>query len=237
MTYGAVQLGAKGIMHWAYGVRGDGTQPVYYLDVPGLRLSMGGIPYPTSRMVRGFEIPEEICRALKDTWDEIGRINAELQTIGPWVADSDVSSLAQVVRSEPADAVNGGPAAQAAALVSGLDTIVLIALNLNIETEWRGRDPDGIRSYDPVDTTVELRLPEWLEPAEVFSVDWRGIEDVSATREAGSLVFDLPGLEIQRVIVVTADPDVRAQMERRISEMQERLRAMENHVPVPSQEP
>ncbi len=233
MTYGCLQLGAKGICHWAYGVQ-DGEKRIYYMDGPGLRLSMGAIPYPTSRTVLGHEVPEEICKALKATWDEIGRINAELRTIGPWVANSDVSPpIARVTRSQPAEAVNGGPAAQAAALVSGLDTIILIALNLNIDTEWSGKDPEGVRSYDPVDATVRLDLPPWIEPAEVFSVDYRGIETFNASREGNALIFDLPGLEIQKIIVVTSDPTVREQMQARLAEMQERLRAMEAHVPVP----
>ncbi len=232
MTYGCLQLGAKGICHWAYGVQG-GDRPVYYLDGPGLRLSMGGIPYPTSRTVRGYEVPEEICRALKATWDEIGRINAELRAIGPWLADSDPSPIARVVASEPPEAVGGGPATQASALVSGLDTIVLIVLNLNIDADWSGRDPEGIRSYEPVDAIVSLDLPEWIEPAEVFSVDWRGIEDVRAEREDGTLMFDLPELAVQRVIVVTSDPDVRTEMAERLASMREHLRAMESHEPVP----
>ncbi len=41
---------------------------------------------------------------------------------------------------------------------------------------------------------------------------------------------------IEQVIVVTADPQVRAGMHQRLSEMQERLRAMEAHVPVPTGE-
>jgi hypothetical protein len=235
MTWGCVQLGAKGICHWAYGVRG-GDESVYYLDGPGLRLSMGGIPYPASRTVYGYEVPEEICRSLKATWDEIGRINAELRTLGPWLADSDVSPLADVIEAEPEQAVTGGPAAQASALVSGLDTVIVVALNLNIDTDWSGRDPEGIQSYDPVDATVKLRLPEWLQPTEVFSVDWRGIEDVTHRREDGGLVLDLPGLAVQRVIVATADPDVRTQMEGRLARMQEHLQAMESHTPVPSEQ-
>lgn len=232
MTFGCVQLGAKGICHWAYGVQG-GDRPVYHLDGPGLRLSMGAIPYPASRTVRGFEIPEELCRALQDTWDEIGRINAELDTIGPWLADSDPSPLARVTASTPSEAVTGGPAVQASALVSGLDTIVLVALNLNLDADWSGRQAQGVRSYDPVDATVALDLPEWLEPAEVFSVSWRGIEDLTPAREGRTLRFELPGLAIDRVLVVTADPAVRAQMAERLAAAQERLRAMETHVPVP----
>ncbi|MGC9320319.1 MAG: hypothetical protein ACP5KN_19955, partial [Armatimonadota bacterium] len=232
MTYGCLQLGAKGICHWAYGIQG-GDRSVYYLDGPGLRLAMGGVPYPTSRTVRGYEVPEDICRALKATWDEIGRINAELQTLGPWLADSDPSPIARVSRCEPAEAVTGGPAAQASALVSGLDTVILIALNLNIDTDWTGRDPEGIRSYEPVDATVELQVPEWIDPADTFSVDWRGIEDVEATRDGHRLTFELPELAIQRVIVVTSDSSVRAEMAERLDQMQERLQTMEAHQPVP----
>lgn len=235
MTFGCLQLGAKGICHWAYGVRqGSG---VYYLNGPGLRLAMGGIPYPTSRTVYGYQVPEEVCRALKDTWDEIGRINAVLQTIGPWVANSDVSpALARVVACTPATAVKGGPAAQAAALVSGLDTLILIALNLNLDTDWTGADPQGIGSYEPVDATVAVELPEWLEPAAVFSVDHSGLQELAPRRDGRTLTFDLPGLRVERVIVITADPVVRTAMQEINDRMRERLRGMETHVPVPMQD-
>ena len=138
-----------------------------------------------------------------------------------------------MVRAEPAEGVAGGPAAQASALVSGQDTVILVALNLNIETEWSGRDAEGLRSYEPVDATVELALPEWIEPSEVFAVSEAGIEGLSPARDGRKLTFDLPGLAIERVIVVTADPEVRTRMQERLAQMQERLRAMEAHAPVP----
>jgi hypothetical protein len=224
MTYGCLQLGAKGVCHWAYGVYG-GDSPVYYVKGPGLRLAMGGVPWPVTDVVRGYKIPEEILRSLKDTWDEIGRINAELQTIGPWVANSDVSpGIARVIGDTPAQAV---------ALVSGLDTVVLIALNLSIDTDWSGKDPVGIKSYDPVDATVRLDLPEWLAPTDVFAVDHEGLTDLSPTRDGRSLVFDLPGLAVQEIIVVTENAEVRARMQAINAEMRDRLQRMATHVPVP----
>jgi len=111
--------------------------------------------------------------------------------------------------------------------------VILIALNLNIDTEWSGRDPEGIKSYEPVDATVALDLPEWLEPAEVFTVDHTGLADLSAERNDRTLTFALPGLAVQKVIVVTSDPAVRAAMQVINDQMRERLRAMETHVPVP----
>lgn len=187
---------------------------------------VGGAPWPVTDVVRGYKIPEEILRSLKDTWDEIGRINAELQAIGPWVANSDVSpGIARVVGDTPAQAV---------ALVSGMDTVIVIALNLSINTDWTGKDPVGIKSYDPVDATVRLDLPEWIDPTDVFSVDHEGLTDLSPTRDGRSLVFELPGLAVQEVIVVTENVEVRTRMAAINAEMRDRLQAMATHVPTPA---
>jgi len=125
------------------------------------------------------------------------------------------------------------PSAAWAAGPPATDTIVLIALNLNIDTEWSGRDPEGIKSYDPVDATVTLDLPEWIGPAEVFTVHHTGLADLPAARNGRMLTFDLSGLAVQKVIVITADPAVRTQMQAINDQMRERLQAMERHVPVP----
>ena len=132
-----------------------------------MRASLGGA---LDHDPHGYRVPTEMADELRQVWDEIGRINVELRALGPLVAVSDVSGLARVLSCDPELSPSGEPAAEAAALVSGLDAIVLIVLNHSIETNWRGDADRGIESYDPVDVTVELRVPPWFEPTSTFSV-------------------------------------------------------------------
>jgi hypothetical protein len=198
---------------------------------------MGGI---AGNRIGPYVIPDEIVRMLGDVWAEHGRINAELRVIGPLVAISDVSHLAKVVEVKPEKDRYGDPAAAAAALVSGLDSIVLVVLNHSIDPgKSPGKsgpvsNPDPPK-YDPVDATVELRMPEWLDPRHVFSVDYDRIADVAPQRDGDKLRFVLPGLQVSKVFVITSSKDVKDACLARHAEMQKRLASMAATVPVPDE--
>jgi len=200
MTYGCLIQGAKGIMHWNYGAGLRKPPNWFSKDKWTIRASLGGA---LRHNPHGYLIPEDAASDLEQVWDEIGRINVELRAVGPLVAVSDVSNLARIVTADPAKSPSGEPSVEAAALVSGLDTIVLIVLNHNMKTNWTGNADRGIESYDPVDTTVELRIPPWLQPKHTFSVRHTGVDSVQPEREAGRLVFRFEKLEVSKLVVIT----------------------------------
>jgi len=205
MTYGCLIQGAKGIMHWNYGA-GLGRPPNWFSKTQWvIRASLGGA---LGGKPHGYELPRDMAEELRRTWGEIGRINVELRAIGPLVAVSDVSNLARVVDVKPAQSPTGEPAAEAAALISGLDSIVLIVLNHNIKTNWTSSAQHGIDSYEPVDATVGLRLPPWLEPKCMFRVRYNRVERLTPTRKADRLTFRFPNLDVSEIVVVTSCDDL-----------------------------
>ena len=209
MTYGCIIQGAKGIMHWNYGARISKPPNWFSKDKWMIRASMGGA---LGHKPHGYEIPADVAAQLEATWDEIGRINTELRAIGPLVATSDVSSLVRASSDQ----------VEAAALVSGLDAIVLVVLTHGMKTHWKGDRAKGIESYEPVDTSVELRVPAWLDPKHVFRVRHDRVEAISPRREAGRLFFRFERLEVSDVVVVTERDGLMESMAATVKELCDR---------------
>ena len=220
MTYGCLIQGAKGICHWNYG-SGIRRPPNWFSKTDcAIRAGMGGA---LGHDPHGYPIPQDQAAELQRVWDEIGRINVELQAIGPLVAVSDVSHLARVTSVEPKLSPAGEPAAEAAALVSGLDSIVLVVLNHNIKTNWRADAERGIESYDPVRATVELRVPAWMAGRHVFRVRHTGVAQVPHKDLDGRMEFQFDALEVSEVVVVTDRAGLMESMARTVDRLRARL--------------
>ena len=220
--YANLMLGMKGVLgYWGYGAEeGSG----FYIPGDILRIGLGGITYPDTTVIHGYDVPENYLIDIKNNWDATGHINAEMQTIGPWVAKSDVSYLGRIISAVPALAPNGNPAAETSALISGLDTIILIVLNLRIDATPTG----GVTSYDPVDVTAGVTVPPWLQgqPLDVFSVDSSdtpGIITETYTTVGDELRFAYTALASKKIIVITSNTQVRSAMAATMAEMQSRL--------------
>ena len=118
----------------------------------------------------------------------------------------------------------GGPAAQVVALPSGIDTVLLVALNLNMDSPFQWGNAQGVKSYRPISIETDLRKPAWVKDADVFSVDiYDGIEDVAFEETESAMRFALPKLVAQKIIVVTSDKSARARMQATLDEMRKRL--------------
>jgi hypothetical protein len=223
-VYSCLANGAKGALHWNYGVnylpRDKATW--FTKEHDAIRLNMTALKEDTAYEV---EVPPELLAGLKAATHECGRVNAELQLLGPLLAIGDVSDLARVTNSVPERSVRGGPAAHARAVVCGLDTVVLLAVNLNIDSNFNARKPQPVASYEPVDAEVEVAVPPWLEPKDVFSVSCRGIDAVEPRRAGQSLGFRFPQLGVSAAVVVTSDQDLRPRMTAKLAELQNSLRA------------
>ncbi|MBN1670517.1 MAG: hypothetical protein JXR37_05770 [Kiritimatiellae bacterium] len=235
LTYGCLMQGAKGFLHWGYGhMLFENRWGWFSHTYPSLRLSMGGLP---GDMARGYTIPRDVVEDLKAVWGEIGRINVELRTIGPLVALSDVSNLARIERTIPEKGVGkwGDRTAEVASLVCGLDTVIVLLLNMDLQTGWsaaRQRDNRIVR-YEPVDVTLRVRVPPWLKPVDTFTVDVQRLADARPLSVESGLTFRFPRLAVSQILVVTADQGLRARMARRLADGQARLRAAARRQPQP----
>lgn len=224
IVYSCLANGAKGALNWNYGVNYFTPQQLTWLSdkYDAIRLNMTALKEPEAF---GVPIPQELMDGLQEATHECGRVNAELQLLGPLLARGDVSDLATVTRSAPETNPRGGPAAHARAIICGLDAIVLFVINLDIDSNFNARRPEPVRSYEPVSVDVDLALPPWLEPEDVFEVSWRGITPIEAAREGDALGFSFPGVEVATAIVVTSDPGLRGRTEAALGPLRERLEA------------
>ena len=223
LVYGNLMLGAKSASYWGYSAIYAPEGELYTSD-PQLRVGLGGTTYPATSVLHGFAVDTNFLNEIVTTWNAIGHLNAEMLTIGPWVARGDVSETARIVSVSPPTAPNGHPAAEASAIVSGLDTLILVVLNLNINASAGG----GLASYDPVNVTAAVELPAWLagQSLETFSVDVydaAGIVDETAATTGDKLQFSYGALASKKIIVITSDSGVRPAMTATMTAMKARL--------------
>jgi len=223
-VYSCLANGAKGALHWNYGLNFLTPKVSTWLSTThdAIRLNMTALKEDEAF---GVPVPREIRDGLRAATHECGRINAELQLLGPHLAMGDVSDLAAVARCAPERGPRGGPAGHARAIACGLDTVVLVAVNLNIESNFNARKPEPVKKYEPVAMDVDLRVPPWLRPADVFRVTWRGVEALSPEKRQEGLRISFAKLEVAEAVVITADRGLRPRMARDLAALQAKLRA------------
>jgi len=136
--------------------------------------------------------------AAKALWDAIGLLGAEVRTAGPILT-----------RSCPADIpVTASKWLWTRTLIAGTDTMVLLVVNDNYAS-----DRSGI-VIEPVENAeVHVTLPAWLSPRSVFEVSYRGIGDVKYDQSGSKLDLHLGKLDVTRMVVITADPELRSKLQ------------------------
>ncbi len=224
LVYSCLANGAKGALNWNYGVNYLTPKTSTWLskEHDAIRLNMTAQKDPQAF---GVTIPSELLAGLKAATAECGRVNAELQLLGPLLAMGDVSDLATVTRCTPEHNPRGGPAAHARAIICGPDTIVLLLVNLNIDSNFNARKPQPVKSYEPVDLEVEVAVPQWLQVADVFGVSCRGVKTKETERDGRILRLRSKALVVSEAVVITADRGRRAKLAAQLPALQEQLRS------------
>ncbi len=130
-------------------------------------------------------------------WREVGLLGAEARTAGPLLVRG---CAADVPAKAPKDVFVRG-------LLVGLDTMVVIVVN-----EQHVNDDKGTTVTPVADLAVEMTLPAWLKPADVFEIDARGPRKAEFRIEEGQIALPLGMLEATRMVVVTADASLRERL-------------------------
>jgi hypothetical protein len=132
-------------------------------------------------------------------WREIGLIDAE----------AGIASQI-LVNSTPADMPISTPGRLwVRALVSGVDTLVLICVNDDHINDQVGTIIRPIKSAD-----VSLDLPGWLtSPTNVFEIDYKGVRDVSYSVASGRITANLGRVDVTRMIVITKDSTLKTALQ------------------------
>lgn len=135
-------------------------------------------------------------------WREIGLVGAELGTVSPVLEKSCPVDM-------PITTSTGRLWTKA--LLSGLDTMMLVCIN---DDHANDRAGTVVRSIDDVD--VSFDLPVWLTtPANVFEVDYNGIHDVSFNLTSGRITLDLGRTDLTRMIIITSDSKLKSAIQSR----------------------
>ena len=221
--YGCLLQGAKGVQHWGYTARFS-ARGFYNTPGPIIRLGLGA---GGAGRCWQYKLRKQTVDMLRATWDEIGRCNAEWRAIAPYIAISDVSRRARVVSCRPAKNSSGEPGASASALLAGLDGMVVVTLNQNVKRTGLSSDKPSV--FTPTRATVDVALPPWLEPVAIFRVTYKGLTDLKPKRLAGRVLRFVTTVKVNDLIVITADPGMKAGAQETLSEMQRNLEKMQTH--------
>lgn len=140
----------------------------------------------------------------KALWDEIGIIGAEVRTAGPVIKSSCPVDLP----------VKANKFLWVKTLLSGNDTLEVITVNENVACDRLG---SVVRPCQ--NTKVNVTLPSWLAPKDAFDVTSEGIKSLEWKQDAGAVELSLGTLNVSSLVIVTANPNLRAQLQNRYQKM------------------
>ena len=219
LQYSNFLQGAKGAYHWAYSCYPKAG--FYEIHSPVLRLGNGGGVVP---VVYDYAVPEHVRRMIMATWDEIGRINTEIASVGPLLARGDVCYRARVVRASPSRGREDDSSVEVSATLVGDDSIVLIVLNQNFT--YRPKSSQGPSRFDPVDVTVGVKVPKWLQVKSVLRIAADEVTELRPNRQGDELFLDFPALDVSELVLVTSNASVAARTRERHAEQRARFAAI-----------
>lgn len=133
-------------------------------------------------------------------WREMGLIGAEAGIASPLIVNS---CPVQTAITKPGKL-------WVRSLVCGVDTLLLICVNDDYVSTEVGTTVRPIKNAD-----VSLDLPDWIAPAGVFEVDYRGVRDVGYDVAGGKINLHLGGVDLTRMIVITGDSTLKSALQSR----------------------
>ncbi len=94
-------------------------------------------------------------------------------------------------------------------LVAGLDTVIVLCVNDDYLNDRLGTVIQPVKN-----ARMTATLPAWLKPTEAFEVTFEGTQDVQWNRSGPKLDIELGTVDVTRLIVVSAYPGLRDQLQK-----------------------
>lgn len=130
-------------------------------------------------------------------WREIGLLGAEVRTAG-----------SVITMGCPADLRIKAPSGLVArALVSGLETVAVMAINDDILCDRVGT---AIRATKG---SIAVEVPAWIDPKDAFEVTSDGIRSVDWKKNGRSVALELGPVDLTRFVLITSDGGLRGQLD------------------------
>ncbi|MDD5598573.1 MAG: LamG domain-containing protein [Victivallaceae bacterium] len=175
MVYGAVANGAKAVSYFTYNIEpGEPTEGV------GNAAWIG--------------IPEAVA-----LWEEIGRINLELATLGPWLMRGCVMKREKLAGNIALSRIGVGD-----------DTVILILTNKNYRYTRQEFQPHPIGNCE-----IVSEIPAYLKPNQVFELSASGIKPLSYEMRGKNIAIPVNGLKINKVLIITSNKALLENMRQR----------------------
>ncbi len=133
-------------------------------------------------------------------WREIGLLGAEFRTLGPLLVHSCPAPLD----------IQAPEGLLIRSLVVGLDTIIVLVVNDQYTNSINGTN------YQPIaKASLGVDLPAWLTSPQAFEINALGPQTLKAAAQGGRLTLDLGKVDLTRLIVITSNPKLRSQLQKR----------------------
>ena len=126
------------------------------------------------------------------------------------------SDRAEVAECDPATGPDGRTAASASELLAGLDGMVVVVLNQNVNcTSLNNTEPSR---FTPTEVTVDVRVPPWLDPVDTFRVSHEGLTDLAPERLSKQVLRFRGTLKVNDLIVIEG-PGIKHEIARKLDRM------------------
>ena len=187
LTFIPVSYGAKGVIYFAYNI--EPREPVY---------GVGITKSPAAKLL----------------WEEIRKINIEINLVRDLLIHSDVVPLKIEVNypnkkkkekevyenKGPRGIIKWRPEVKVNSLISGEENIIFFLFNYDYEYRRESFIPHPVKNID-----IKVTLPEWFHPKKLFTIDYKEIKEVNFNLEGRKLTFTIPELEVCKMIVLSRD--------------------------------
>jgi len=177
----------------------ENDMQVHYAIGSGAR----GIHYFMDRTVyyseRYFVGPTNI----KPLWSNMGRLNAKITRIASLL---NAGYPFDVATSSNDNELWVG------SLLGGKDSVVIVAVNKNYNVRASGATKKPF-IFPVEDETIELDLPDWIEPAKVVEVSWDRVDEVQTQEQGGKTIIPVRDMMESRIYVVSSDPKIERRLE------------------------
>ena len=136
----------------------------------------------------------------KALWKEIGLLGAEVRALDELLSMSCPASVL----------VKASSKVWVRTLLAGKDSLIILCVNDDYSCDKAGTNINPQKDVD-----VSVTLPKWLNEKSVFEVDCGGIHDLKSDASAGNLNLHLGTLDFTRLIIVSSDPALRVNLQKR----------------------
>ncbi len=179
---------------WPFPAPGTKRTEAYYALAGGAK----GMAYWWYKLPDGLAYGNADALAL---WKEMGLLGNEIKTAQPMLVTSHPVALATT---------SATAGVWFRTLAVGTDTMIFLVVNDNHYNDVTGCH------YTPIaNATVSATLPSWLASSTAFEITPAGLNDVNATISGTQMQLNLGALNLTRMIVVTTDPQLRANIQTR----------------------